>query len=50
MSVPKRFRTKTQKTVKITPHKVLIKTNSIVQLDKYLMFLNFEKSKKINQF
>ena len=50
MSVPKRF--KTNKQLKSTPvsSRVLVKTNSVINVSRHLLFLNFEKKKKSNSF
>ncbi len=50
MSVPKRF--KTNKQLKSTPvsSRVFVKTNSVINLNRPLLFLNFEKKKKAIHF
>ncbi len=50
MSVPKRF--KTNKQLKSTPvsSRVFVKTNSVINLNRHLLFLNFEKKKKAIHF
>lgn len=50
MSVPKRFKTNKQLKPEPVNTKVLLKTNPIININKHLLFLNFEKKKKSNSF